>query len=64
MVADGGGILKMSKLKRKRKRRHDRKDNIPFSHVRKKVPRPGSTMRSDKDYSRKEKHPTSWEDTG
>jgi len=44
----------MSKLKRKRRR--TRKDAIPFGHVRKKIPRPGTDMGSIKDYKRNNKH--------
>jgi len=48
--------------KLKRKRRHKRKDAIPFSHVRKPIPRPGTTMESIKDYKRKRKHKKDWEE--
>lgn len=44
----------------KKKRRKERKDKIPFSHVRKQIPRPGTTMKSDKDYNRRKKHPSKW----
>lgn len=47
----------MPRLKRKKKRRQNRKDKIPFGRVRKPIPKPGGEMRSKKDYSRKQKYP-------
>ena len=48
--------------KMKRKRRHERKDKIPFGHVRKPIPRPGTAMESEKDYHRNRKHKKEWEE--
>lgn len=44
------------KLKSKRKRRAERKEKIPFGNIRKPIPRPGSVMKSSKEYTRKIKH--------
>jgi len=38
------------------KRKRKRKDKIPFSRVRKKVPRPGGFMKDRSKYNRKKKH--------
>ena len=54
----------MSKLKRNRKRRRDRKDKIPFSHVRKPIPRPCPDMKDKTKYNRTKKHPKNWEGSG
>ncbi len=42
----------------KSRKRHkiSKKNEIPFGHVRKPIPRPGTTMESIKDYKRKKKH--------
>lgn len=48
------------KQKSKRKRRAERKEEIPFSKVRKPIPRPGTTMKSKKEYTRKKKHKKDW----
>jgi len=44
----------------KRKRR--RKDKIPFSRVRKPIPRPGTDMEDKTKYKRKKKYPKKYED--
>jgi hypothetical protein len=48
--------------KSKRKRRAERKEQIPFGNIRKPIPRPGTTMKSGKEYTRKPKHKKRWDD--
>jgi len=45
------------------KRKRKKKDQIPFSRVRKPIPRPAPDMESKKDYKRKKKYPNNWEDS-
>jgi hypothetical protein len=49
------------KQKSKRKKRAERKAKIPFGDIRKPIPRPGTTMKSKKEYTRKRKHKSIWE---
>lgn len=56
----GGGIYPI--MARKQKAKKKRKEEIPFSKVRKPIPRPGSTMKSKRDYTRKKKHKKDWLD--
>jgi hypothetical protein len=44
------------KQKKKRKRRAERKEKIPFGNIRKPIPMPGTAMKSGKEYTRKVKH--------
>lgn len=44
-----------------RKRRQKRRDEVPFSRVRKPIPRPGGPMKDKKAYTRKKKHKKKWE---
>lgn len=48
------------KQKSKRKRRAKRKEKIPFGNIRKPIPRPGTMMKSGKEYTRKSKHKNDW----
>ena len=49
------------KLKSKRKRLAERKEKIPFGNIRKPIPRPGTLMKSGKEYTRKYKHKKDWD---
>jgi len=44
------------------KRKRKRKDKIPFSKVRKSIPRPVPDMESKKEYKRKNKYKQDWEE--
>jgi hypothetical protein len=61
----GGNIwskgIMARKQKSKRKKRAERKAKIPFGDIRKPIPRPGTTMKSKKEYTRKRKHKSIWE---
>jgi hypothetical protein len=59
LTQSGGGIYQIMVSKRKR----EIKDKIPFSRVRKPIPRPVPDMGSKKDYKRKKKHLNNWEDS-
>jgi len=54
MRVSGGVIYKGIRMVTKRKRAL--KDKIPFSKVRKQIPRPGGPMKDKTKYNRKKKH--------